>query len=89
MCGFAAAHDRRHDEHIQNARAVAPVMTCSRFTNAVSLHRGHTGIRRTERREDARDLPAFNIFFSEERIEYTARSAWPLVVRRLALREAV
>lgn len=61
MRGFAAGHDRRHDEHIHNAIAVAPVITCSRFTNAVSLQRGHTGIRRIERLEDDPDLLAVSI----------------------------
>ena len=71
MRGFAAGHERRQDEHIHNTLAVAPVITCSRFTNAVSLHRGHTGVRRTERLEDARDLLAVSILVLRNEIHYT------------------
>jgi hypothetical protein len=67
MRDFAAGHERRHDEHIHNAMAMVPVITCSRFTKAVSLQRGHRGIRRTERLEDAAGFLAVSIFGCQKR----------------------
>lgn len=57
MRGLAAGHERKHDAHVQNAIAVAPVTTCSCFTKAVSRHPGHAGIGETERVVDSRVLP--------------------------------
>ena len=79
--GFAAGHDRRHDEHVQKPITVAPVITCSCFTNAVSLQPGHAGIVEADNRvEDARVMRArsINIFGCEElRRQYTACGMLP------------
>jgi hypothetical protein len=60
--GFAAGHDRRHDEQVQKPITVAPVITCSSFTKALSWHPGHTGIVEADNRvEDARVVRARSI----------------------------
>jgi hypothetical protein len=44
MRGLTAGQERRHDEHVQKAIAVVPVITCSCVTNAESWHLGHAWI---------------------------------------------
>jgi len=75
MRGFVAGHDRRQDEHIHSATVVAPLITCSRLTNAVSLQRGQRGIRRTERLDDAPDVRVISIYCRENDIDFTVSAA--------------